>query len=141
MKHCRQSPSHSGANGITNGCFSKLGSRWFSFRCPFGPIQKGAPYFETLTPQIRLTFRWVPRFHWVAPAGTDPWLHLNGFVQKANDINSSSLFWTSAFSRSPSSASHPLFGWEGSPSKIDCRKKGTLILTSLLEDLVCVFFF
>ena len=31
-----------------------------------------------------------------------------------------------------------LFGWEGSP-KIDYRKKSTLILTSLLEDLVgCV---
>ena len=38
--------------------------------------------------------------------------------------------------RSPSSAlSHPFFGWEGSPAKIDYRKKGTLILTSLLEDL------
>ena len=34
--------------------------------------------------------------------------------------------------------SHTLFGWEGSPTKIDYRKKrknGTLILTSLLEDL------
>ena len=35
------------------------------------------------------------------------------------------------------------FGWEGSPSKIDYRKKqkktsGTLILTSPLEDLVSV---
>ena len=28
--------------------------------------------------------------------------------------------------------SHPLFGWEGSPTQIDCGKKGTLILTSLL---------
>ena len=28
------------------------------------------------------------------------------------------------------------FAWEGSPTKIDYRKKGTLILTSLLEDLV-----
>ena len=38
--------------------------------------------------------------------------------------------------RSPSSAlSHPFFGWEGSPTKIDYRKKGTLMLTSLLEDL------
>ena len=27
----------------------------------------------------------------------------------------------------------PLFSWEGSPTKIDYRKKGTLILTSLLE--------
>ena len=27
---------------------------------------------------------------------------------------------------------------EGSPSKIDYRKKGTLILTSLLEDLVSI---
>ena len=27
------------------------------------------------------------------------------------------------------------FGWEGSPTKIDYRKKGTLVLTSLLEDL------
>ena len=27
------------------------------------------------------------------------------------------------------------FGWEGSPTKIDDNKKGTLILTSLLEDL------
>ena len=31
----------------------------------------------------------------------------------------------------------PLFG-EGSPTGIDYREKGTLILTSLLEDLVCV---
>ena len=37
--------------------------------------------------------------------------------------------------RSPSSALLPFFGWEGSPTKTDCRKKGTLILTSLLEDL------
>ena len=36
--------------------------------------------------------------------------------------------------RSPSSAILPFFG-EGSPTKIDYRKKGTLILTSLLEDL------
>ena len=28
------------------------------------------------------------------------------------------------------------FGWEGSLTKIDYRKKGTLILTSLLQDLV-----
>ena len=28
-----------------------------------------------------------------------------------------------------------LFGGEGSPTKIDYREKGTLILTSLLEDL------
>ena len=28
------------------------------------------------------------------------------------------------------------FGWEDSATKIDYRKKGTLILTSLLEDLV-----
>ena len=31
---------------------------------------------------------------------------------------------------------YPLFFWEGSALKIDYRKKGTLILTSLLEDLV-----
>ena len=37
--------------------------------------------------------------------------------------------------RSPSSALSPFLG-EGSPTKIDCRKKGTLILASLLEDLV-----
>ena len=37
-------------------------------------------------------------------------------------------------SRSFSSALLPFFG-EGSPTKIDCSKKGTLILTSLLEDL------
>ena len=30
----------------------------------------------------------------------------------------------------------PTFLGEGSPTKIDYRKKGTLILTSLLEDLV-----
>ena len=29
----------------------------------------------------------------------------------------------------------PVFGWEGSPTTIDYRKRGTLILTSLLEDL------
>ena len=37
--------------------------------------------------------------------------------------------------RSPSSALLPLFLGEGSPTKIDYRQKGTLILTSLLEDL------
>ena len=41
-------------------------------------------------------------------------------------------------SRSPSSALFPLFWGEGSPTKIDYRKKGTLIPTSLLEDLVLV---
>ena len=39
---------------------------------------------------------------------------------------------------------YPFFGWEGSPTKIDKTEKvGTLILTSLLEDLeglpVCCF--
>ena len=39
-------------------------------------------------------------------------------------------------SRSSSSPlSHHFFGREGSPTKIDYGKKGTLILTSLLEDL------
>ena len=37
--------------------------------------------------------------------------------------------------RSPSSALLPFLG-EGSPTKIDYREKGTLVLTSLLEDLV-----
>ena len=32
--------------------------------------------------------------------------------------------------------SHPFLGWEGSHTKIGYRKKGTLILTFLLEDLV-----
>ena len=42
-----------------------------------------------------------------------------------------------SLSRSPNSAlSHPFFGWEGSRTKMDYRKKGTLILTSPLEDLV-----
>ena len=41
-------------------------------------------------------------------------------------------------SRSPSSALLP-FLREGSRTKTDYRKKGTLILTSLLEDLVVVF--
>ena len=40
--------------------------------------------------------------------------------------------WT----RSPRSTLLPVFGWEGSPTKIDYRKEGALILTSLLEDLV-----
>ena len=40
--------------------------------------------------------------------------------------------------RSPSSALLPFF-WEGSPTKDD-RKKGTLILTSLLEDLAVIVF-
>ena len=44
--------------------------------------------------------------------------------------------WTFHFTRSPTIAlSHPIFGWEGSPTKIDYRKKGTLIRSSLLEDL------
>ena len=37
--------------------------------------------------------------------------------------------------RSPSSALLPCVGWESSPTKIDCRKTGTLVLTSLLEEL------
>ena len=38
--------------------------------------------------------------------------------------------------RPPSSALlNPFFGGEGSPTKIDYRKRDTLILTSLLEDL------
>ena len=40
--------------------------------------------------------------------------------------------------RSPSSALLPFFG-EGSHTKIDYRKKGTLLLTSLLEDLGGLF--
>ena len=36
----------------------------------------------------------------------------------------------------PSALFHPLFGWEVCPTKIDHRKKGTLVLSSLLEDLV-----
>ena len=32
--------------------------------------------------------------------------------------------------------STPFFGWEGSSTKIDYRKRGIFILTSLLEDLV-----
>ena len=44
--------------------------------------------------------------------------------------------WHVESSRFPSSARLiTLFG-EGSPTKIDCGKKGTLVLTSLLEDLV-----
>ena len=38
--------------------------------------------------------------------------------------------------RSPDTALLLFFFWEGSPTKIDDRKKGTPILTSLLEDLV-----
>ena len=34
---------------------------------------------------------------------------------------------------------HMFLGWEGSPAKIDYRKKGALILTSLLEDLFATF--
>ena len=41
-------------------------------------------------------------------------------------------------SMSTSSALLSLFLGEGSPTKIDYRKKGTRILTSLLEDLVVV---
>ena len=44
------------------------------------------------------------------------------------------LIWACEFTRSPNSALLLFFG-EGSPTKIDYRKKGTLILTSLLEDL------
>ena len=43
-------------------------------------------------------------------------------------------FETHIYCRSPSIADLPFFG-EGSPTKIEYRKKGTLILTSLLEDL------
>ena len=45
------------------------------------------------------------------------------------------LDWGKIRIRFPSSALYPFFG-EGSPTKIDYRKKvGTLLLTSLLEDL------
>ena len=46
--------------------------------------------------------------------------------------------WTAAQAMSPSTALEPTFFGEGSPTKIDYRKKGTLILTSLLEDLIRV---
>ena len=48
------------------------------------------------------------------------------------------LVW-GRLSRSPSGANFsPVSFWGGvrDPSKIDCRKKGALILSSLLEDLV-----
>ena len=35
----------------------------------------------------------------------------------------------------------PFFGGRVPPTKIDCRKKGTLLLTSLLEDLESFLFF
>ena len=38
-------------------------------------------------------------------------------------------------SRSPSNLL-PFFGWEGSPTEIDYKQKVTLILSSLVEDLV-----
>ena len=53
--------------------------------------------------------------------GRAPWCNMEGM------INDASL-------GAPSSALFPFFG-EGSPIKIDCRKKGSLFLTSLLEDL------
>ena len=43
------------------------------------------------------------------------------------------------FPRSPSTALLSPFLGEGSPTNIDYRKKGTLSLTSLLEDLVFLF--
>ena len=43
---------------------------------------------------------------------------------------------STCLSKSPSSALLPFFGWEGSPTKIGYRKKGALILTSPLEDVV-----
>ena len=53
--------------------------------------------------------------------------------------------WSKVASRSPSQV--PTFtvfffgGRFGSPTEIDCRKKGTLVLASLLEDLdiLCLF--
>ena len=47
--------------------------------------------------------------------------------------------WCACLCQLGSPARCPLtnfFGWEGSPTKIDYRKKGTLILASLLEGLV-----
>ena len=45
------------------------------------------------------------------------------------------------YTGSPSGAlSLPFFG-EGSPTKIGYSKKGTLILTSLLEDLVYIYIY
>ena len=48
-------------------------------------------------------------------------------------VAASAYDWGS--SRSPSNALLPFFLAEGSPTKIDYNKKGTLLLTSLLEDL------
>ena len=45
---------------------------------------------------------------------------------------------TGWFSRSPTANFYTIFWGECSPTKMDYRKKGTLILTSLLEDLVPV---
>ena len=42
----------------------------------------------------------------------------------------------SMYSRSPTSALLPTFWGEGSPTKTDYRKKGTLILASLPKNLV-----
>ena len=54
------------------------------------------------------------------------------------DFRGPRVFCVHFLSRSPSSALLPFFGGEGSPTKIDYRKKGTLTLTSLLEDLVVI---
>ena len=56
-----------------------------------------------------------------------------GAVEKANVLG------TDASTRSPSSALLPTFWGEGSPTKIRYSKRGTLIPTSLLEDLVQQF--
>ena len=56
-----------------------------------------------------------------------------GLVSCANSLFGRQLF---ILSGSPSFALLPTFLGEGSPTKIDYRHRGTLILTSLLEDLV-----
>ena len=56
-----------------------------------------------------------------------------GGISEVHEPKQTELY-SSCLPRPLSSALLPFFG-EGSPTKIDYRKKGSLILTSLLEDL------
>ena len=49
-----------------------------------------------------------------------------------------SLGWCNHVLLGPPVVPFYIYCWEGSPTKIDNRKKGNLFLTSLLEDLVYI---
>ena len=64
---------------------------------------------------------------------TETWAPPAGESAERERLGSTGTLKEGPPTRCPFSPSYS--GWEGSPSKIDYRKKGSRILTSLLEDL------